>query len=430
MIVGVDIHPKYQEGFDFDEAFDEGVRFAWIKTSEGDSFVPGGLARLVKSARDGRSSRIIDGYYHFLTDTAPGWKQADHFVATLVAVLGDLSGIMVAVDYEASGGTTAGDAQLKSFIKRLRTYLPNRPIVVYSGWAFWTGNAPGTSRSGPLSAFGDNLVPWDARVAYAEERRNDPVAWHDEILAWYERQPTWGGWDTDKRRRFWQFTWGGRFAGMYVDCDAFYGTYEGLQRLAGMGDGPVVKPDPQKPGSVTTPLEQDVEDVIAFGMDMLGTPYGTGWRAGTWPPLSPLYAHITKHDEPSWYRQRPCICSGFENVLRFEVVELPAIGARQGDGWPGGMAAIGRHLMFAPGSQPYPPVKNTPRGWTVNSPYLGAALAIQGHTGVALGNGLVLEARIPALSANRTESEGAKALVRWGGRPYTRIVPPSVWLRK
>lgn len=430
MILGVDVHPQYQEGFSFDAAFDEGVRFAFIKATEGDTFVPGGLERFARAARDGRSSRIIDGYYHFLTDTAPGARQADHFVATLRRALGGLDDIMVAVDYESSGGTTAGDGQLESFIRRLRTYLPNRPIVVYSSWSFWSGNAPGTTPSGPLSRFDDNLVPWDARVAYADERRNSPVAWHNELLSWYERQPIWGGWSLDSRRRFWQFTWGGRVAGMYIDCDAFYGTYEGLQRLAGMGDVPTHQTPDVEPHKPASTLQRDVEAAIAYGMRLIGTPYGTGWQAGTWPPLSPLYAHITRHDLPTWYRDRPMICSGLINVLRYEIAELPAVGARQGDGWPGGMAAIGRHFMYADGTRPYPPVENTPRGWLVVSPYLGSALALQGHVGIALGNGRVLEARIPALSANRTEAEGSNALVRWGGRPYTRIVPPSIWLRK
>lgn len=194
---------------------------------------------------------------------------------------------------------------------------------------------------------------------------------------------------------------------------------EWAARLAKASGGPT-------PGDA---LARDVEEAIAFGMGMIGAPYGTGWRAGTWPALSPLYAGITAHDPPSYYRDRECICSGEINVLRYEVAELPAVGKAQGDGWPGGTAAIGRHLAFGPGSKPYPSVENTPRGWLVWSPYLGEALPLQGHVGVALGDGRVLEARVPTLSANRTEDQGCKALVAGGGKPYTRIIPPSLWLR-
>jgi hypothetical protein len=83
-----------------------------------------------------------------------------------------------------------------------------------------------------------------------------------------------------------------------------------------------------------------------------------------------------------------------------------------------------RHLAFAPGSRPYPTVENTQPGWLVWSPYLGALLRLQGHTGVALGDGRVSEARVPTLSKNRTEDEGRRALVAGGGKPYTRIIPP------
>lgn len=202
-----------------------------------------------------------------------------------------------------------------------------------------------------------------------------------------------------------------------------------LDADAGKPKPPKEEPVPDKPTEAEK-LKRDVEDAIAFGMNMIGAPYGTGWAAGTWPALSPLYSKISRRDKASWYRERECICSGFINVLRFEVCGLPAVGRAQGDDWPGGTAAIGRHLAFAGGSREYPPIKNTPRGWLVWSPYLGSALPMQGHVGIALGNGKVLEARVPTLSANRTENEGSNALVRGGARPYTRIIPPELWMRK
>lgn len=199
--------------------------------------------------------------------------------------------------------------------------------------------------------------------------------------------------------------------------------------IAGAASPAPTKPAP-KPAPPKNPLDELVEEAIAFGMELLGTPYGTGWEEGTWPDLHPLYARITRSDPASYYRKYPVICSGFINVERYEIAGLGSVGKAQGDGWPGGTAAIGRHLAFAAGSKPYPPVANTPRGWLVFSPYLGPELALQGHVGIALGNGLVLEARVPFLSANRTEDQGCKALIAGGGKPYTRIIPPEIWLRK
>ena len=71
---------------------------------------------------------------------------------------------------------------------------------------------------------------------------------------------------------------------------------------------------------------------------------------------------------------------------------------------------------------------NTPRGWLVYSPYIAPPLALQGHVGIALGDGRVLEARVPALSANRTENEVHVALRAGGAHGNTLIIPPSVWM--
>lgn len=186
----------------------------------------------------------------------------------------------------------------------------------------------------------------------------------------------------------------------------------------------------KEPSNPMTKIAEDVEKAIAFGTKLIGAPYGTGWKAGTWPDLSPLYANITRHDPPAYYREREIICSALGNVLRFEVCELPAFGRKQGDDWPGGTAAIGRHHAFAPGTKPYPLKANTPRGWGIWSPYLGPALQLQGHFAIALGDGKVLEARVPTLSDNRTEDEVHRALIAGGGKGNKRIIPPSIWMRR
>lgn len=177
--------------------------------------------------------------------------------------------------------------------------------------------------------------------------------------------------------------------------------------------------------------EKLAEEAIEFGKKMRGAPYGPGWRAGTWPQLSPLYARITRHDPPAWYRERECICSGLINVLRYEIADLPSVGFRQDDPWPGGMGAIGRILAHEDGTRRYDHVKPTPRGWLVVAPYTGEALVKQGHVAIALERGSrLLEARVPRLSNNRVEEWVSDGMVMFGGEPFRRIVPPWVWLRK
>lgn len=197
---------------------------------------------------------------------------------------------------------------------------------------------------------------------------------------------------------------------------------------------PAAKPRPRprpKPGPKPGPSVADlVERAIGFGRRLIGTPYGHGWREGTWPDGAPLYARCDpKAHTVEYLRSHELICSALINVIRAHVAGLPAVGRNQGDPYPGGTAAIGRTLVRMRGCRPYPPVENTPRGWLVFSPYLGAALPLQGHVGIALGNGRVLEARVPAVSENRTENEGSQHLVAFGGRPYATIIPPELWLK-
>lgn len=177
--------------------------------------------------------------------------------------------------------------------------------------------------------------------------------------------------------------------------------------------------------------EKMAEDAIEYGKKMQGAPYGAGWRAGTWPDLSPLYAHITRHDKPGWYQKRECICSGLINVLRHEIANLPSVGWKQDDPWPGGTGAVERVLAHEDGTRQYDHVKPTPRGWMCHAPYTGAALPKQGHEGIALETGSrLLEARVPRLSDNRVEEWVSDGMVMWGGAPFKRIIPPWVWLRK
>lgn len=177
-------------------------------------------------------------------------------------------------------------------------------------------------------------------------------------------------------------------------------------------------------------LHDEVEKAIDLGKEVIGTPYGNGWAPGTWPDGPSLYARADKRiHTPQFVRNHEMICSALINWLREMVLDLPACGRSQGDAFPGGTGAIGRHFAHAQGTRDYPPVKDCPRGWLCFSPYLGSKLAKQGHVGIALGNGSLLEARLPTLSADRSEVEASHTIARKGGKPFLRIIPPEVWLR-
>lgn len=183
-------------------------------------------------------------------------------------------------------------------------------------------------------------------------------------------------------------------------------------------------------GGEDEPVVNDVERFITFARRLLGTQYGSGWAAGTWPDGPSLYARCNPNIHTvEFIRRNPMICSAFVNVVRAHVFGEPAIGRKQGDGWPGGTAAVGRTLARMAGSRPYIPGETPKRGDMLYSPYLGPALVKQGHVGWSLGNGKVLEARPPAASENRSVQEVHNILHRNAGVGWTHVVPFKVWSR-
>ncbi len=95
-MLGVDIS-SYQADVDMDALAAQGVRFAYIKATEGSSFVDPMFAVNWKNAR---SSRLLVGAYHFFSFESGGDTQARNYIKTV----GELSGCLVpAVDVEYYG---------------------------------------------------------------------------------------------------------------------------------------------------------------------------------------------------------------------------------------------------------------------------------------------------------------------------------------
>jgi GH25 family lysozyme M1 (1,4-beta-N-acetylmuramidase) len=209
---GVDLHPQFQAGFNFADAASENYEFAVIKATQGDNFVSPGLADYF--ARAERNMDIV-GLYHFLEAGPSGNQQADHFLRA-VRRLGGPNSMLLAADFERypeDGSRSPSNAQLKGFIARVKEATGGHPILLYSTLGFWTGGIP----SGSFSQYGADAL-WDARVWFAEERREAPKAFYkNSWLPWYNRQPRYSGVENPFMR---QFTWGGHVGGMYVDTDA------------------------------------------------------------------------------------------------------------------------------------------------------------------------------------------------------------------
>jgi GH25 family lysozyme M1 (1,4-beta-N-acetylmuramidase) len=151
-IFGIDVHPEYQRGLNFERARTEGYEFCMIKASEGpyqdgSKYVPTGFKEYFLRAE---AEGFVMGVYAFLLST-PARAQAEHFLRTIEAVGGPEDKILM-VDFEAnaSPALSPGNDQLKDFIAEVKRRVGNHPIIVYSGRGFWNGGDP----SGSFAQYG------------------------------------------------------------------------------------------------------------------------------------------------------------------------------------------------------------------------------------------------------------------------------------
>lgn len=208
---GVDLHPGYQPSFSPRAAFDEGVEFAFVKTSQGARYVPEGFRDYFLRVEDEIG---FGGFYHFIEAGPPGRRQAEHFLET-AETAGGVDGRLVAVDFEDYGNRGPSNEQLYAFTNALKNYTNGHQVLAYSTRLFWDGGVP----SGDLDEY-DLDAAWEARVWTNTERRPRPKRFYaQQWLPWYDAQPDkgFGGRDDPLLR---QFTWGAYFGGLYVDGDA------------------------------------------------------------------------------------------------------------------------------------------------------------------------------------------------------------------
>jgi GH25 family lysozyme M1 (1,4-beta-N-acetylmuramidase) len=232
-VFGIDIHPEYQKGFDFERAIAQGYEYAFIKASEGPyrdgtTYVPTGLKDFHARAQ---ASGMIVGLYHFLLESdgddpqRGGRIQADLFYRTIQSV-GGTQAKLIAADFEAYSDKYPWiwptNETLKAFVSSLRTRIGNHPIVLYSVRSYW--NETGTP-SGNIDQYGAD-VAWDARYADMQPH-NRPRDHYHELQDWGWGKP-WGG----VTPMFWQFTSSGLVSGQYIDVDAYRLTFKDLRSLA------------------------------------------------------------------------------------------------------------------------------------------------------------------------------------------------------
>ncbi|HEY2747459.1 MAG TPA: GH25 family lysozyme [Polyangia bacterium] len=212
VVQGIDVS-HYDGTIDWAMVKASGVDFAFMKATEGTTFVDPEFATNWKAAGD---AGVIRGGYHFFHPMDDPAAQADFFVATAgVPATGDLP---LALDLETTDSVSNAEvaSATAAFLARVQADTGRVPVV-YTSERFWT------SFSGPATGF-DQYALWDAQWTTACP--NMPSAW-----------PGW---------TFWQYSATGTVPGVSgmanVDLDQFNGSLAALQGWVdgtSLGDGGV-----------------------------------------------------------------------------------------------------------------------------------------------------------------------------------------------
>lgn len=133
---GVDVS-RYQGDIDWPRLAGQGIDFAFIKATEGSSYVDPRFAENLDAAG---AAGLRVGAYHFFSFESPGASQADHVIATVPARSGMLP---IAIDVEFYGDfwTTPAPVadvrrELDDLVQRLTANYGTRPLIYTTGEAY------------------------------------------------------------------------------------------------------------------------------------------------------------------------------------------------------------------------------------------------------------------------------------------------------
>ncbi len=221
--VGVDVS-YYQGTIDWTKARAAGVRFAFIRVSDGTTFQD---PKFSQNWANTKAAGVIRGAYQFFRPSQNVTAQADMMISAIGTYQkGDLPPV---IDVEADGGLAPATvaARVRQWVDRVKAATGVNPII-YTGMYFWRDEV-----GGPTS-FANNPL-WIA--AYSSQCPNLPPPW----MRW----------------TFWQHTDSGHFNGITgnVDTNKFNGDINALLAFAG---GTSTPPPPPVNGCVSQTLNKEV----------------------------------------------------------------------------------------------------------------------------------------------------------------------------
>ncbi|MDJ0366757.1 GH25 family lysozyme [Hymenobacter sp. H14-R3] len=128
---GIDVS-AYQGRIDWPRVAQQGVRFAFIKASEGGAMRD---ARFRRNWRAARAAGILSGAYHYFQPNRDGGQQAALFIATVPLRPGDLPPVL---DVEAPKFHDVAEMrrEIRQWLTAVEAHYKVRPIL-YSNYAFY-----------------------------------------------------------------------------------------------------------------------------------------------------------------------------------------------------------------------------------------------------------------------------------------------------
>lgn len=192
---GVDVS-HYQGKIDWNVLASQDISFAYIKATEGSSYVD---EQFADNVREARQTRLRVGAYHFFSFDSPGLTQAANFVETVEDFEGMLPPV---VDVEFYGNKEANPPapeevrpQLQAYLDAVEEVYGKRPLI-YATYESWE--------------------------LYIKDQFENYPLWIRDIWNRPENSLNW---------TFWQYTNRGRLKGFsgdepYIDLNVFSGTVE------------------------------------------------------------------------------------------------------------------------------------------------------------------------------------------------------------
>ena len=212
MINGIDVS-HYQGLIDWTMVKKAGVRFAFIKASEGEEFIDPMFEQNIQGAVE---AGILPGSYHFFLPRYDPLVQARHYVRVLQENAVDAPSLPPCIDLETTGlGRNGLNQAMRIFIEEIYN-LTGRKCILYTSPGFWNSYLPVPTVSG----FKLSNCEVDWAVEYPLWLAHYTTGWPYQVYPWV-------GW------RFWQYSSAGKIAGIKtkVDLDLFQGSLEELFKL-------------------------------------------------------------------------------------------------------------------------------------------------------------------------------------------------------